>query len=95
MAFKPIDKLEVKRTLSDSSELMVGVLAQNRQGVYFQFEESYLDTYGNLSPFSLAFNREVQLAPKNHTTGCMGSFLIVYLMGGGYFYRTAYSDKII
>jgi serine/threonine-protein kinase HipA len=42
MAFKPIDKLEVKRTLSDSSALMVGVLAQNRQGVYFQFEQSYL-----------------------------------------------------
>lgn len=74
MAFKPIDKLEVKRTLSDSSELMVGVLAQNRQGVYFQFEESYLDTYGNLSPFSLAFNREVQLAPKTPHNGLHGVF---------------------
>ncbi|MBE0361308.1 MULTISPECIES: hypothetical protein [Pseudoalteromonas] len=42
MAFKPIEKLEVKRTLSDSTELMVGVLAQNRQGVYFQFDQGYL-----------------------------------------------------
>ncbi|MEI8704114.1 HipA N-terminal domain-containing protein [Pseudoalteromonas sp. B62] len=75
MAFiKPIEKLEVKRTLSDSTELMVGVLAQNRQGVYFQFDQSYLDTYGNLSPFSLAFNRDVQLAPKSPHNGLHGVF---------------------
>ena len=42
MAFKPMTKLEVKRTLSDSTELMVGVLTQNRQGVYFQFDQGYL-----------------------------------------------------
>ncbi|WP_394189209.1 type II toxin-antitoxin system HipA family toxin [Pseudoalteromonas atlantica] len=74
MAFKPIEKLEVKRTLSDSTELMVGVLAQNRQGVYFQFDQGYLDTYGNLSPFSLAFNRDVQLAPKSPHNGLHGVF---------------------
>ncbi len=74
MAFKPIEKLEVKRTLSDSTELMVGVLAQNRQGVYFQYDQGYLETYGNLSPFSLAFNRDVQLAPKSPHNGLHGVF---------------------
>ena len=54
MAFKPIEKLAVTRTLSDSTELPVGVLAQNRQGVYFQYDQSYLNKFGNLSPFSLA-----------------------------------------
>ncbi|MGO2563754.1 MAG: type II toxin-antitoxin system HipA family toxin [Pseudoalteromonas nigrifaciens] len=74
MVFKPINKLEVKRTLSDSTELLVGVLAQNRQGVYFQFDQNYLDQYSNLSPFSLSFNRDVQLAPKSPHNGLHGVF---------------------
>ncbi|WP_276754924.1 type II toxin-antitoxin system HipA family toxin [Pseudoalteromonas marina] len=74
MAFKPIEKLAVTRTLSDSTELPVGILAQNRQGVYFQYDQSYLNKFGNLSPFSLAFNRDVQLAPKTPHNGLHGVF---------------------
>lgn len=35
MSFKPIQKLNVTRTLSSGEQISVGVLAQNRQGVFF------------------------------------------------------------
>ncbi|WCN19258.1 hypothetical protein GV053_20530 [Marinomonas mediterranea MMB-1] len=35
MSFKPIQKLTVTRTLSSGDQIAVGVLAQNRQGVFF------------------------------------------------------------
>ena len=50
MSFKPIQKLAVTRTLSSSEQVAVGVLAQNRQGVFFQYADSYLQQFGNLSP---------------------------------------------
>lgn len=37
MSFQQIQKLAVKRTLSDGSQVFVGELAQNRQGGYFQY----------------------------------------------------------
>ncbi len=36
MSFQQIQKLDIKRKLSDGSQVVVGELAQNRQGVYFQ-----------------------------------------------------------
>ncbi|WP_439653106.1 hypothetical protein [Providencia manganoxydans] len=53
MSFKPIQKLAVTRTLSSGEQVAVGVLAQNRQGVFFQYADSYLQQFGNLSPFTL------------------------------------------
>ena len=38
MSFKPIQKLAVTRTLSSSEQVAVGVLAQNRQGVFFSMQ---------------------------------------------------------
>jgi len=35
MSFKPIQKLTVTRTLSSGEQVAVGILAQNRQGVFF------------------------------------------------------------
>ncbi len=35
MSFKPIQKLTVTRTLSSGEQVAVGVLAQNRHGVFF------------------------------------------------------------
>ncbi len=35
MAFKPIQKLVVQRTLSTGNRVNVGRLAQNQQGVFF------------------------------------------------------------
>ena len=52
MSFKPIQKLAVTRTLSSGEQVAVGVLAQNRQGVFFQYADSYLQQFGNLSPFT-------------------------------------------
>jgi serine/threonine-protein kinase HipA len=74
MAFKPQQKLQVLRTLSTGRQIPVGVLAQNRQGVFFQYDEAYLQTNSNLSPFHLKHSRELQLAPKNPHTGLHGVF---------------------
>ena len=36
MSYEQVNKLEVWRTLSDGNSTVVGELAQNKQGVYFQ-----------------------------------------------------------
>lgn len=46
MSFKPIQKLNVARTLSSGERVAVGVLAQNRQGVFFQYVDRYLQSDG-------------------------------------------------
>jgi len=38
MNFKPIQKLMIHRTLSTGEQAFVGTLAQNRQGVFFQYD---------------------------------------------------------
>lgn len=53
MSFKPIQKLTVTRTLSSGDQIAVGVLAQNRQGVFFQYAGRYLQQFGSLSPSTL------------------------------------------
>lgn len=63
MSFKPIQKLSVNRTLSSGEQIAVGVLAQNRQGVFFQYEDNYLQQFGNLSPFTLQSSTQVQAVP--------------------------------
>ena len=74
MSFKPIQKLTVTRTLSSGERVAVGVLAQNRQGVFFQYADSYLQQFGNLSPFTLQANSQVQAAPKQPHQGVHGVF---------------------
>jgi len=74
MSFKPIQKLTVTRTLSSGEQIAVGVLAQNRQGVFFQYADSYLQQFGNLSPFTLHANTQVQAAPKEPHRGVHGVF---------------------
>ncbi|MBU2706343.1 hypothetical protein KCM76_10115 [Zooshikella marina] len=46
MSFKPISKLTVLRTLATGEVITVGVLAQNRQGVFFQYDSGYLSSFG-------------------------------------------------
>ena len=82
MSFKPIQKLMVTRTLSSGEQVAVGVLAQNRQGVFFQYEDSYLQQFGNLSPLTLQPNTQVQAAPKRHIKVYMAYLEIVYPMAG-------------
>jgi serine/threonine-protein kinase HipA len=74
MSFKPIQKLAVTRTLSSGEQVAVGVLAQNRQGVFFQYADDYLQQFGNLSPFTLHANAQVQVAPKAPHQGVHGVF---------------------
>ncbi|MBD1390132.1 type II toxin-antitoxin system HipA family toxin [Neiella sp. HB171785] len=74
MSFKPIQKLIVSRTLSTGEKVIVGTLAQNRQGVFFQYEADYLSRFGNLSPFTLKSSNELQLAPRIPHGGVHGLF---------------------
>jgi len=74
MPFKPIQKLNITRTLSTGEGISVGVLAQNRQGVFFQYEESYISRFGNLSPFTLQANTQIQIAPEQPHHGIHGVF---------------------
>jgi len=74
MSFKSIQKLNVRRTLTTGETVMVGVLAQNRQGVFFQYDENYISKFGNLSPFTLPADTQLQLAPKEPHQGIHGVF---------------------
>jgi serine/threonine-protein kinase HipA len=53
---------------------MVGQLAQNQQGVYFQYNENYLNTYQSLSPFTLPFSNALAKAPNQPHQGLHGLF---------------------
>jgi serine/threonine-protein kinase HipA len=72
--FEPIRKLNVIRTLSSGKTALVGVLAQNRSGVFFQYEADYLRQFGNLSPFALEPESTLQEAPKVPHGGLHGVF---------------------
>jgi len=67
-------KINVIRHLSNGESISVGVLAQNKQGVYFQYDNSYLNSQKNLSPFKLKFTNELQLAPKTPHNKLHGVF---------------------
>lgn len=74
MSFKPIQKLDVQRTLTTGELVPVGVLAQNRQGVFFQYNENYIGKFGNLSPFTLQADDRLQPAPREPHQGIHGVF---------------------
>jgi serine/threonine-protein kinase HipA len=74
MDFKPVQNLHVQRRLSTGNIVSVGQLAQNHQGIFFQYDPQYLTQYGNLSPFSLESSNTLQLAPKTPHGGLHGLF---------------------
>ena len=74
MAFKPVQKLVVSRRLSSGKTIVVGVLAQNPQGVFFQYDQEYLANFANLSPFAIQFDASLQPAPKSPHGGIHGVF---------------------
>jgi serine/threonine-protein kinase HipA len=55
VSYERVNKLAVWRTLSNGNIIAVGELAQNKQGVYFQYNSNYLEQFSNLSPFNLNF----------------------------------------
>lgn len=74
MIFKSIQKLNIQRTLTTGERVPIGVLAQNRQGVFFQYHEEYISKFGNLSPFTLHADVRLQQAPKEPHHGIHGVF---------------------
>ena len=69
-----VKKLEVWSKLISGTVIKVGELAQNKQGVYFQYQIDYLNNYQNISPFNLKFDSSLQLAPKKPHNGLHGAF---------------------
>lgn len=63
MAIKHTQRLDVYRTLEKGNRVPVGTLAQNSKGVFFQYQPDYLAHWGNLSPFNLQHNTQLQHAP--------------------------------
>ena len=70
----PVKKLDVWRTYSNSRSLLVGQLAQNRQGIFFQYDANYLKEGQSLSPFFLKFDSSLQLANSQFHQGMFGVF---------------------
>ncbi|NRA62669.1 MAG: type II toxin-antitoxin system HipA family toxin [Psychrobium sp.] len=68
------NKLSVGRVLSDGSRCEVGILAQNKRQVYFQYNDDYLTSFNNLSPFVLDYNSSLQAAPLHPHSGLHGVF---------------------
>lgn len=76
-SFEPVRRLDVFRTLGSGEKFPVGVLAQNRQGVFFQYDAEYLQRFarsGNLSPYKLKADGSLQQAPRQPHLGLHGVF---------------------
>lgn len=85
MNFTQAKQLEVWRTFSDGSRYKVGVLAQNRQGVFFQYQQDYLAQFSNLSPFKLSFDTPCKQGLKHHIMDYPVYLLIPCLTAGVYY----------
>lgn len=57
-------KLIVNRRLASGDIIQVGELAENRSGIYFQYDERYLRKHSNLSPFALEQSTNLQIGPS-------------------------------
>ncbi|PHM65569.1 phosphatidylinositol kinase [Xenorhabdus stockiae] len=67
--------LNVRRKLSDGNSVLVGQLAENKTGVYFQYDETYLTAHPkSLSPFLINADTSLQKAPKEPHYGLHGVF---------------------
>jgi serine/threonine-protein kinase HipA len=70
----PVKKLTVYRRLSQGDEILLGQLAQNKQGVFFQYDSDYLTQFHSISPFSLDFSNKLNSAPRHPHQGLQGVF---------------------
>lgn len=67
--------LIVKRRLSSGSQEIVGTLAENRKGTFFQYDDHYLATHASsLAPFNLRYDNRPQQAPNQPHYGLHGVF---------------------
>ena len=69
-----IRKLHVHRRFSGGSKHKVGELAQNQQGIFFQYDEHYLNRFHSLSPFTLPFEITLNRGPGQPHQGLQGVF---------------------
>ena len=74
MIFKPQRKLQVIRNLSNGQALTMGILAQNTQSTFFQYDSGYLSLNLPISPFHLTQDAALQKAPRNPHLGLHGVF---------------------
>ena len=74
IAFAHADRLDVFRRLSSGERVLTGQLAQNRQGVFFQYAADYLASHPSLSPFRLPFDAVLRQAPATPHGGLFGVF---------------------
>lgn len=74
MTFSPVRQLEVWRTQGDGREWRVGRMAQNAQGVFFQYDSDYLASGHSLSLFQLEFTGTLQRADNAFHGGLFGVF---------------------
>ena len=73
-AFASTTRLDVFRRFRSGERVLAGQLAQNRQGVFFQYAADYLAACPNLSPFALPFDAALRLAPATPHGGLFGVF---------------------
>ena len=72
--FRRVQRLTVHRRFASGETRRVGELAQNRQGVFFQYDADYLRAGPSLSPFTLSTDGSLQVAPKEPHSGLHGVF---------------------
>jgi len=66
--------LSVSRVLDSGDIVSVGRLAQNSQGVFFQYDADYVSRFSNLSPFRLKADTRLQKGPREPHRGLHGVF---------------------
>jgi serine/threonine-protein kinase HipA len=67
--------LLVKRTFSNGRQEVVGKLAENKTGIYFQFDPSYLgEHHDSIAPFNIKADLNLQKAPRQPHYGLHGVF---------------------
>ena len=72
--FRQVQRLTVHRRFASGETRRVGELAQNRQGVFFQYDADYLRAGPSLSPFMLSADGSLQAAPRAPHSGLHGVF---------------------
>ena len=72
--FETVRRLDVHRVFAAGERRRAGVLAQNRQGAFFQYDADYLRSCPSLSPFRLAFDGSLQRGPLEPHDGLHGVF---------------------
>jgi len=72
-SYLPVSSLYVHRRFANAERVLVGQIAQNPRGIYFQYDPGYLE-YHSLSPFKLRFDGSLSKGPATPHGGLCGVF---------------------